>query len=61
MTNIQTTKLNDGTVVLAKPDGSAFHYMNDSQAARKVTDLFLDGINAHIDFTQGRVAYIVID
>lgn len=49
--NIQTTKLNDGTVVLAKSYKGRVEsvtYANYTQAARKVTELLLAGINARV-------------
>jgi hypothetical protein len=61
MNDIQTTTLKNGTRVLAKADGSAFTYMNDSQAALRVADLILAGIDAHCDYTRGRVVYVAID
>jgi len=45
--NIRTTRLNNGTVVLAKPDGSAVQYISQTQAANKLTDLVMAGIDAY--------------
>lgn len=63
--NIQTTKLRNGTKVLAKKykgQLSAVTYVNRTQAANRITDLILAGIDAHATLAVGgRAIYIVIE
>ena len=63
--NIITTTLNDGTIVLAKNyKGKAdpLRYANYTQAATRVTDLLLAGIDARAKMPAGsRSIYIIIN
>jgi len=60
--NIQTTKLNNGMEVLAKPDGTAFHYAQRTQAAHRVVELMRAGLDAHHRMVPGgRVFYIIVE
>jgi hypothetical protein len=63
---LETTKLNNGVVVLASKDRYGYFgaatYMNSTQAQRKIDSLAQQGITAHIyQAPMSRVRYIVLD
>lgn len=60
---IPTTTLNDETVVLAKPDGSAQGFANRTQAMRAAETLRVAGVTAevHEPRSPGRSWYVRIE
>lgn len=55
---MNTTRLNNGTLVLAKPDGYGKAYSNRTQAERAAEALKAQGVAAHVRVS--RPFYVVI-